>query len=102
MVGHVAPEAADGAPLALLRKGDMVVIDVENRRLDHELDAAEVAARKAAWKKLTPGYTNCVFVKYIARWCHPQTTMRSPELGLGYRRLARLAAGPERVRPRIV
>src|SRR5581483_6325969 len=50
MIGHIAPEAADGGPIAFLREGDTVVIDIENRRLDHEIDEKELAARKAAWK----------------------------------------------------
>jgi dihydroxy-acid dehydratase len=66
MVGHVAPEAAVGGPIALLREGDEITIDVEKRRLDHSLDAAEVEKRKAAWKPPQPRYKSGVFAKYVA------------------------------------
>jgi dihydroxy-acid dehydratase len=66
MVGHVAPEAAKGGPLALLRDGDPVVIDVEHRRLDVEVDAQEFAARRASWVPPAPRYTHGVFAKYQA------------------------------------
>ncbi|MGH7328407.1 MAG: dihydroxy-acid dehydratase, partial [Polyangiaceae bacterium] len=66
MVGHVAPEAAVGGPIALLREGDHVTIDIEKRRLDHDLDEAEVAKRRAAWKAPEPRYTTGVFAKYAA------------------------------------
>jgi dihydroxy-acid dehydratase len=66
MLGHVAPEAAVGGPIGLLRDGDEITIDVENRRLDHALDAAEIARRQAAWKPPAPRYTNGVFAKYAA------------------------------------
>ncbi|MBV8074373.1 MAG: dihydroxy-acid dehydratase [Candidatus Eremiobacteraeota bacterium] len=66
MVGHVAPEATAGGPIGLLRDGDEITIDVENRRLDHALDEAELARRKAAWKPPAPRYTTGVFAKYAA------------------------------------
>jgi dihydroxy-acid dehydratase len=66
MVGHVAPEAAVGGPIALLREGDEVTIDVERRRLDHALDGAEVARRRAAWKPPEARYKTGVFAKYAA------------------------------------
>ena len=49
MVGHVAPEAARGGPLAVVRDGDVIAIDVDARTLDVELDDDELAARLAAW-----------------------------------------------------
>jgi len=64
MVGHVAPEAAVGGPIAALREGDVVVFDVEGRRLDVELDAAEIARRLAAWIEPAPRYTRGVMAKY--------------------------------------
>src|SRR5205823_11663398 len=50
MVGHVAPEAAVGGPLAALREGDRIVIDLEARRLDVELSASELAARLRGYR----------------------------------------------------
>lgn len=64
MVGHVAPEAAVGGPLAALREGDMVVIDVERRRLDLELDAETVARRLADWSPPPARYPSGVMAKY--------------------------------------
>src|SRR5690348_3211627 len=49
MVGHVAPEAACGGPIAALRDGDIVVFDVDKRRLDVELPDEEIKTRLAAW-----------------------------------------------------
>ncbi|MCB9663782.1 MAG: dihydroxy-acid dehydratase [Alphaproteobacteria bacterium] len=49
IIGHVTPEAAEGGPLALLRDGDVVVIDGEAHTLDVRVDADELAARRAAW-----------------------------------------------------
>jgi dihydroxy-acid dehydratase len=66
MVGHVAPEAAHGGPIAALREGDIVVIDVEGRRLDVELSDAGIAARLAEWTEPAPRYTSGVFAKYAA------------------------------------
>ncbi len=66
MVGHVAPEAFRGGPIALLQDGDQVVVDVDERRLDVELDEAELARRAAAWTQPEPRYTTGVFAKYAA------------------------------------
>ena len=66
MVAHVAPEAARGGPIAALREGDSVVIDVAKRRLDVELSDAEIAARLADWRPPAPRYTSGVFAKYAA------------------------------------
>jgi dihydroxy-acid dehydratase len=66
MVGHVAPEAFRGGPIADLRDGDVVVVDVENRRLDVEVDADELAARHAGWAQPEPRHTTGVFAKYAA------------------------------------
>jgi len=66
MIGHIAPEAAMGGPLAALREGDVIAIDIENRRIDSELPAAEVAQRLAAWSPPPPRYTSGVFAKYVA------------------------------------
>jgi dihydroxy-acid dehydratase len=66
MIGHVAPEAAVGGPIAALREGDTVVIDIENRKLDVELSDEEIKARLAEWKAPAPRYTSGVFQKYAA------------------------------------
>jgi dihydroxy-acid dehydratase len=66
MVGHVAPEAARGGPLAALQDGDTVVIDVEARELRVELSDDELAARLEAWTPPPPRYTTGVFAKYAA------------------------------------
>jgi dihydroxy-acid dehydratase len=66
MIGHVAPEAAVGGPIAALREGDIIVIDIENRRLDVELSDNEIKARFAEWKPPAPHYTSGVFHKYAA------------------------------------
>jgi dihydroxy-acid dehydratase len=66
MIGHVAPEAAAGGTLAALQEGDMIVIDIEKRRLDVELSDAEIATRLANWQEPAPHYTSGVFAKYAA------------------------------------
>jgi dihydroxy-acid dehydratase len=66
MIGHVAPEAMVGGPLAAVREGDTIVIDIENRRLDVELEDAEIRARLAAWQPIQPRYTTGVLAKYAA------------------------------------
>jgi dihydroxy-acid dehydratase len=66
MVGHVAPEAARGGPIAHVRDGDVVEIDVESRRLTLDVPEDEVAARAAVWKAPPPRYTSGVFAKYAA------------------------------------
>ena len=66
MAGHAAPEAALGGPLAALRDGDIIVIDIEQRRIDAELADAELQARLAAWRPPEPRYTSGVFAKYAA------------------------------------
>jgi dihydroxy-acid dehydratase len=66
MVGHVAPEAFRGGPIALLREGDTVVVDVENRRLDLEVDDAELERRRGEWVQPEPRYTSGVFARYAA------------------------------------
>jgi len=66
MVGHVAPEAALGGPIAALQEGDSIIIDIEARRLDVELSDAEIAARLSIWTEPAPRYTSGVFAKYAA------------------------------------
>ena len=66
MVGHVAPEAARGGPLAALREGDIVTIDVEARELRVELSDDEIAERLSTCRRPAPRYTTGVFAKYAA------------------------------------
>jgi dihydroxy-acid dehydratase len=66
MVGHVAPEAAVGGPLAALRDGDRISIDVDARRLQARLTSAELARRLKRFEPPTPRYTAGVFAKYAA------------------------------------
>ncbi len=64
MVGHVAPEAAVGGPIAALKNGDAIVIDVKRRRLDVELSQAELKKRLRAWKPPKARYTTGALAKY--------------------------------------
>ncbi|MBW3593642.1 MAG: dihydroxy-acid dehydratase [Actinobacteria bacterium] len=66
MVGHVSPEAARGGPIAALRDGDVVSIDVAARELRVDLSDDELDARLAAWSPPPPRYTDGVFAKYAA------------------------------------
>ncbi len=66
MIGHVAPEAAMGGPLAALYDGDIVTIDIDARRIDADVPAALTAERLRAWKPPAPHYTSGVFAKYAA------------------------------------
>ena len=64
MAGHVAPEAARGGPIAAVRDGDMIVFDVNARRLDLDVPDAEIHARMSKWQPPTPRYTVGVMAKY--------------------------------------
>ena len=66
MVGHVCPEASKGGPLAALREGDTVVIDVERRQLNVELSDEELAERLAAWTPPEPRHRDGVLAKYAS------------------------------------
>jgi dihydroxy-acid dehydratase len=66
MVGHVSPEAARGGPIAALQEGDIIIFDIEARRLDVELSDAEIATRLSNWVEPALRYTNGVFAKYAA------------------------------------
>ncbi|MDX6323920.1 MAG: dihydroxy-acid dehydratase [Nocardioidaceae bacterium] len=63
-VGHVAPEAVDAGPIAFVRNGDRVRLDVANRRLDLLVDEAELEQRREGWQPLPPRYTTGVLAKY--------------------------------------
>jgi dihydroxy-acid dehydratase len=64
MVGHAAPEASRGGPLSILRDGDPIVIDVENRRLDVGISDEEIGNRAKSWKAPAPRYATGVLAKY--------------------------------------
>jgi dihydroxy-acid dehydratase len=66
MIGHVAPEAVRGGPLAVVREGETIVIDADARRLDLDVDPAEIARRLASYRPPAPKYTSGVFGKYAA------------------------------------
>jgi dihydroxy-acid dehydratase len=66
MVGHVAPEAARGGPLAVVQDGDVIAIDVDDGTLIVELDDQELAERLARWKPPPPRYDVGVFARYRA------------------------------------
>ncbi len=66
MIGHVAPEAALGGPIAVVHEGDSIVIDVDRKALDLEVPAEEVATRLASWTPPPPRYTGGVMAKYAA------------------------------------
>ena len=63
-VGHVAPEAVDGGPIAFVRDGDRIRLDVGNRLLDVTVDEEELAARRDGWTPQAPKYTRGVLAKY--------------------------------------
>ncbi len=67
MIGHVAPEAANGGPIAFVQDGDEVVLDINARRLDLMVPEEELAARRAAWVAPEPRYTTGVFARYAAQ-----------------------------------
>jgi dihydroxy-acid dehydratase len=66
MIGHVAPEAALGGPIALIEDGDTVTVDVDRRALDLEVDAVTLEARRSRWSRPRPRYRTGVLAKYAA------------------------------------
>jgi dihydroxy-acid dehydratase len=71
-IGHVAPEAAHGGPIAFVRDGDRIRLDMDARTLDVLVDDAELEARRATWQPRPPRYTRGVLAKY-ARLVGPAT-----------------------------
>ncbi len=63
-VGHVAPEAMDGGPIAILQDGDTITLDIPNRKLTAELSDDEIKRRLSAWKAPAPKYTAGALAKY--------------------------------------
>jgi dihydroxy-acid dehydratase len=64
-IGHVAPEATDAGPIAFVKDGDMIRLDVAAKTLDVLVDPAELEARKAGWTPPAPRYPTGVFGKYV-------------------------------------
>ena len=63
-IGHVAPEAVDGGPIAFVEDGDPIVIDVRNHTMELDVDEAVLAERRANWKLPEPRYHSGVLAKY--------------------------------------
>ena len=63
-IGHVAPEAVDGGPIAFLQDGDRIRVDIPNRSIDLLVDPDVLAARAVGWAPLPPRYTRGVLAKY--------------------------------------
>ncbi|MGH7275347.1 MAG: dihydroxy-acid dehydratase [Nitrospiria bacterium] len=70
MAGHVTPEAAVGGPIAIVKNGDLITMDVQKRRLDVELSATEIKRRLRSWKAPRLKYTQGALAKY-ARTVQP-------------------------------
>ena len=64
MIGHVSPEAVEGGPIAAVREGDLISIDLPNRKLALEIPAKELEKRLREWKAPAPRYTGGIFAKY--------------------------------------
>ena len=64
-IGHIAPEAADGGPIALVRDGDLIRVDIAARSLELLVDAQELEERRKVWAPLPPRYTRGVLAKYL-------------------------------------
>jgi dihydroxy-acid dehydratase len=73
-IGHIAPEATDGGPIAFVREGDRIRIDVPSRTIDVLVEPAELARRREGWEPLPPRYTRGVLAKYAR-------TVSSADLG---------------------
>lgn len=65
-IGHIAPEAVDAGPIAFVRDGDLIRVDIAARSLDLLVDEAELASRRSGWEPLPPRYTRGVLAKYAA------------------------------------
>lgn len=66
MIGHVAPEAAAGGPIAAVEEGDTIAIDIGNRTIDLEVSQDVLKERLSRWTPPEPHYTTGVFAKYCA------------------------------------
>jgi dihydroxy-acid dehydratase len=63
-IGHIAPEAVDAGPIAFVRDGDRIRVDIAARSIELLVDEAELAARRVGWEPLPPRYTRGVLAKY--------------------------------------
>ncbi len=63
-IGHISPEAAEGGPIALIQEGDMISVDITAKRLDIEVDEAELEKRRAAWKQPEPRIKEGYMARY--------------------------------------
>jgi dihydroxy-acid dehydratase len=81
MLGHVAPEAARGGPIALVEDGDTIVIDVERRAVDVSVSEEDLARRRATWREPEPHYAGGVFGRYAAlvSSAHEGAVLTTPE-----------------------
>jgi dihydroxy-acid dehydratase len=66
MIGHVAPEAARGGPIAAIREGDQITVDIDNRRIDVDLSDEEIARRVGEYKPPASPFGRGVMAKYAA------------------------------------
>jgi len=66
MIGHVAPEAAVGGPIALVEEGDIITVDADAKELNLEVEASVLAERRSRWTPPPPNYTTGVMAKYAA------------------------------------
>jgi dihydroxy-acid dehydratase len=66
MVAHVAPEAANGGPIAAVEEGDTISIDVDAREINIEIAPEKIAERLKRWQAPAPHYSTGVFAKYCA------------------------------------
>jgi dihydroxy-acid dehydratase len=64
MIGHVAPEAMVGGPLALVHEGDQIEVDINQRRISLLVSDAEIERRREAWVAPKPNYASGVLAKY--------------------------------------
>ena len=65
-IGHVSPEAAEGGPIALVRTGDLIEIDIPNKRLELKISAEEMEKRRAEWVKPEPKVKTGYLARYAA------------------------------------
>jgi len=65
MAGHVAPEAAVGGPIAAVEEGDIIHIDIPNRKIDVEVSQGEIESRLRSWSAPAPKFARGVFRKYV-------------------------------------
>jgi dihydroxy-acid dehydratase len=66
MIAHVAPEAFNGGPIAVVEEGDSITVDADRGVVDLDIAPEELARRMAAWKPRAPRYRTGVFAKYCA------------------------------------